>query len=361
LKNTTVASMKSKAYNFLLIISAFLIIFVLGEFSLRVVHLVKYKRPLFSSKKGESQEIYTDKKLGWRATEGYSNKNYKNESSTSNYQKITTNENGFRYFGNTQSSNIKIFIIGDSFSQATNVSDDKTYYAIMAHQLPKTEVFAYGCGGYGSLQEFMILDEFLEKIKPQIIILQYCSNDFINNDFELERKSYKNNNGVLRPYLNMQGKIFYKNPNHLYFIPEFLLENSRFINYINLRVNKLLSYINRNKGIENEIMEVGPSHPEFKRSTEITKKILGMLKERSNKTPVLTFCADAPQPFYDEFKRISGQKGLSIIDGIPQAIRKYEEQGIVVRGEDGAHWNDMGHQIVASYIIDYLKNHNYLQ
>ena len=50
------------------------------------------------------------------------------------------------------------------------------------------------------MQEFLILDRYVDTIQPDAILWQYCVNDFINNDNALERLSHINNNGWIRPY-----------------------------------------------------------------------------------------------------------------------------------------------------------------
>ena len=120
-----------------------------------------------------------------------------------------TNKDGFRLFGNLKNNKKrKVMFVGDSFTHAVQVSNNKTYYGILGDALP-IEVFAYGGGGYGTLQEFMIINKWLDVVKPDMVILQYCSNDFINNHFELELRSNRNNNGMRRPYLTNRDKIVY--------------------------------------------------------------------------------------------------------------------------------------------------------
>ena len=57
------------------------------------------------------------------------------------------------------------------------------------------EVFAYGAGGYGTLQEYLILDEVVDHIRPTMLLWQFCSNDFINNDHALEVAGALNDDG----------------------------------------------------------------------------------------------------------------------------------------------------------------------
>ena len=114
-------------------------------------------------------------------------------------------------FGKLSSAKPRVFVIGDSFTQATAASDQQTYYAVL-QRLLDVEVFAYGGGGYGSLQEFMILDRYLDLIKPSLILWQFCTNDFINNSPELETGSVINNNGIVRPYwVDHQSTTFSRN------------------------------------------------------------------------------------------------------------------------------------------------------
>lgn len=89
--------------------------------------------------------------------------------------------------------------VGDSFTHAVDASSEDTYYGVLQKKLP-IEVFAYGGGGYGTLQEHLIIDRFFYLIKPDIVIVQFSSNDFANNSVEFERGSSDNNNRF-RPYL----------------------------------------------------------------------------------------------------------------------------------------------------------------
>ena len=53
----------------------------------------------------------------------------------------------------------------------------------------------------------MVLNKYLNVIKPDIILWQFCSNDLrINNDYDLESKSYLINDHMVRRYLR-NGKI----------------------------------------------------------------------------------------------------------------------------------------------------------
>ena len=194
-----------------------LIILVVGELGFRLYQRWDAGIPLRSSlmqdEMNPAWSIVLDDTLGWRARAGYQDLHVVTQTTSKGVKypvKRTQKEYGFRMFGDLRSTRPKVFVIGDSFTQAVQVSDDDTYYASLKDTLG-VEVFAYGAGGYGTLQEYMILDQYVDMIKPTLILWQFCGNDFINNDPALETASLFNNNGLKRPYW-VDGHVVYLLP-----------------------------------------------------------------------------------------------------------------------------------------------------
>jgi len=344
---------KSFFTNLLVLTMTLVVLFIGGEVSLRIYHYFKH-----SAKVPETAgEFRLDERLGWRATENYQFSGTLKDAADKPYAvQIATNRYGFRMFGEVNSPKKKIMVIGDSLTQAVAVSNDKTYYALISKRLP-VEIFAYGCGGYGTLQEYMILDEYVDMIKPDIIIWQFCSNDFINNDYELELNSTRNNNGTRRPYLASDGRIFYAVPTRykiISFMREYINPHSKLSAFIFKRADRLLAYLTRDMTVENDITAEGSGHSGFKRSSRITARIMQMVRERTPHTRILVFCSDDANPFYDEIKKIVQQNHMEFIDGIPQAIQEANKPANTTYAADKAHWNELGHKIVAEKIIEYL-------
>jgi hypothetical protein len=256
-------------------------------------------------------------------------------------------------FGNTASSKIKIFFIGDSFTQALHVSDDKTYYAILSQHLP-IEVFAYGGGGYGTLQECMILEEFAHLIDPAIIVLQYTSNDFVNNDYDLELKSTINNNRMRRPYLDQYDRVFYALPQRWAGLRHLVNKHSALMYVLMLRLDGMTR--NRDATVENQIGAEGRHHRGFRRSVKVTERLLSMFQAASVNASVFAFGVDDYAPYYEEFKRIAKRNDITFIDGIPQAVRQAERNGVVTRAADGTHWNNFGHRVAAEELVKYFRD-----
>lgn len=258
-------------------------------------------------------------------------------------------------FGNPQvKDKRKVIFVGDSFTQAVEVSDNKTYYSFLK-DTTNLEVFAYGVGGYGNLQEYMVLDKFIDQIQPDILVLQFCSNDFVNNYYELELRSSRNNNAMRRPYLTEEGQVVYAMAKPLPQFREFINMNSRFLYSIFSRLDKLAS---SDSSVEDIVTAKGRKYELFQNAVEITERVLGKIKARvPTNTPVYAFSVDDPNPYYDEFRRMSRANDVVFVDDVPRTIRKAEEHGIVVRAADNIHWNEMGHKIASDVIAKYFLTH----
>ena len=244
----------------------------------------------------------------------------------------------------------KVLFIGDSFTHALEVSNDKTYYAVVGRSLP-IEVFAIGCCGYGSLQEYLLLDRFIDDIEPQIIVIQFCHNDFINNAYELEIKSDTHNNGMRRPYLSPEGKILYDVPNAFPWIRQMANKYSRLLYFLFSRLDR---FCRPRMAVSSEklIAERARMFPPFNDSFETTKKILKMIQDRAGlRTSVYVFSVDNILPYYSTLMEAAEWAGVQFIHGIPEAIREAEEGGLITKCEGGIHWNETGHRIAAEQLI----------
>jgi len=74
----------------------------------------------------------------------------------------------------------RILFLGDSHTEAYTVDDEHTYSAqvqrILSETVP-TETISLGVGGYSTDQELLSYLEYGRRFDPDIVVLQYCSND----------------------------------------------------------------------------------------------------------------------------------------------------------------------------------------
>jgi len=76
----------------------------------------------------------------------------------------------------------KMLIVGDSFVTNIAVKDSQIFTEVMERSLKNTSVLNFGVNGYGQVQEYLLLEKWLDKINPDLVILMiYIRNDFIDN------------------------------------------------------------------------------------------------------------------------------------------------------------------------------------
>jgi hypothetical protein len=252
---------------------------------------------------------------------------------------------------------LKLLIIGDSFTQATGVSDEHTYYAYLKAPLG-AELFAYGGSGYGSLQEFMVLDKYFDAVKPDLVIWQYAANDFVNNSPEFEIASTLNNNGLRRPYL-VNGSIRYILPkNQDRPAREFSLRYCRVCYVLLTRYDRLNAMVDVDP-VEFKTAPGESAHEMFMQAVAVTDTIMGMVRKRVGSTPIAGFIVSRGSrwggEYVDELTNISQRYGIVLFD-IESAVLAAENRGRNVRTEDGSHWNDLGNRLAGQALADALRS-----
>jgi hypothetical protein len=291
------------------------------------------------------KELYEyDNKLGWRPKSNYTylNNNHIDVKGNRYSVQVKTNEYGFRAWGDIKSNKIKILFIGDSFTGDANMSDDDAYFAKVG-ELLDAEVFAFGGGGYGSLQEKMILEKYVNIIKPDVFVLQFCSNDVDNNDYLLEGKSIVRNQKNLRPYLDLSNnKMFYRLPKgHPY---RFLHRYSSFFRGIDSRLQNLQYIIYNGYYPPADLNEELTREKLYKDAEVITVNILkDMVNLLPQNTKKIAFFTDSKKQ--DIFIRLLENAGFVVLPEVSQAVEQAEKSGECVRAADGGHWNPRGHEI----------------
>lgn len=318
------------------------LILCLGEAGIRILD---NRRAIDLGEGVEPDEI-----RGWRAKANYQfNGVRKDESGVSRPVEFQTDSNGFRAFGAPDAARCKVFVAGDSYTFARDVSQNETFYAPM-QQDGAFEVFAYGCDGYGTLQECFVLESWLAKIQPDLVVLQLCRNDFIGNTLALTRHSSLNQCQVLQPFLAPDGSIQYSNPADGPWTLALSSVPSRLLQFLSRRIDNRYGVPSYENSIEHEIEREGPNHPLFRESVKTTGALLARFKERCGAVPLLAFDVATIEPYYTAFRKICAEQGIPFLEEIPKSISQAHERGEIVFAEDKAHWNPRGHAIAGEIL-----------
>lgn len=324
------------------LISIWVLLFLLfGEVMIRVYDAITSS----NLHKGTSVQ---DEILGWK-----SKADYLEERNEVNGMVIlyATTQYGFKAFGPSEPGKKNVFFIGDSFTQSVEVNNEDTFYEIISDSLDFS-LFAYGMSGYGTFQQKLILEQYKNEIKPDLVVWQFCTNDFVDNHYELNREcNYKVN--AIRPYQNSKGEVFSKNPYTRF--EQFLL-SSRFVGFIYNRVKKIRQNNQFSESGESKINRLGKDYEAYDTALAITSDLFSEIKKGLGpEVPLIVFCADGYEPQLSDIREICLNEGILFFDDHLNELAASASSAVIPFSIDGVHWNEIGHRIVATTMLDYLK------
>lgn len=258
-----------------------------------------------------------------------------------------------RVWGDPQAPRPKLLVLGDSMTEGKNVPDGAMYYTVLGRLL-NAEVFAVGGGGYGTLQESMALEQALTTMRPDLVVLQVTSNDFVNNVWALESRSYFNSNLRVRPYLNGDA-IVYRFPSKSRLV-EPMVNHSRLAYLLMAHLSRVGAHAAARgylTSAEHRIKERELRFPAFRTSVDTTERIIATMKGRA---PLVVFAADDPAPYLEAWRQICARQRVPFLDGVPVEITNEERRlGHSIR-PDGAHWDIQGHRVVGEALARWLAD-----
>jgi hypothetical protein len=88
----------------------------------------------------------------------------------------------------------RIAILGDDYSEARQLPVELTYWRRLAQALERCafqpgkriEVLNFGVSGYGTAQQYVMLESRAVRYRPDLVLLQFSADDVRNNSFALE-------------------------------------------------------------------------------------------------------------------------------------------------------------------------------
>ena len=325
-------------------------------FLIIIVSLFLLDTAALKLQKNQSLQVY-DKKLGWILNnnikieiEGSSKQNQKYKINFS-----TSKIKGFREYDEKQEYKKNILIVGDSYTAGPFASNDQMYYSYIKKELEKEGFFfnwyVAGGGGYGTLQQYLIIKKYFNEINPDIIIHQFCENDFENNSKKIEKNSILYNQYYFRPYL-LNDKIVY-DESFKGKIYKFFYRNS----YLFKRIDKILTnhrYKKNNSYFNKKIYET-----DFEESKKITSKIFGLIKDTiGNKVFYASInCRSKDKKKFFAWEKILNENEIISLSNSSLIIEDNAKKGQDIFFSDGAHLNKNGNEIFGKNIgIELIKN-----
>ena len=288
-----------------------------------------------------------DKELGWAPARNVSQTfTATDEGGTSYRIDFKTNPDGFREWGNPDANRPKILVVGDSFTGDPNSSNDEAYFGILKSSLD-AEIFAVGGTGYGTLQELIMVQRYVGRIKPDILLLQFCANDFANNSIELEDLFIVRNQKNLRPYW-VDDEIRYRNA----YIYRFLYKHSHLFRNLDDRLMGLqFKYYNDLSAPTDPVSNAKA----MDRAEAITATLLHQMAASVGLgSRLATFnCNTGGADLTDRWIRVATSAGFLVWPEISGEVEAQERQGKTLRTYH--HWSPAGHRIVAAELTKRLQ------
>ena len=270
---------------------------------------------------------------------------------------FATVEGGFRAFGQTTGPRKRVLFVGDSFTADPNTSNSEAYFAIVGQQLP-VEVFAIGAGGYGTLQEWLLVKPWIDRIRPDILVLQYCTNDLSDNSFEREqRTSHVRNQMNLRPYLVNQSLVYRLPGYHPYVL---LHRYSRLFRKLDIEVMMLQYRLD-----DPDKRPVLPAEEpvlarERAAAEQLTTRLMAQLAAAmpagSQKLSISCDTADARELV--SWQAMAATAGLEPLPSVSARVEAAGQGGKAVRTVDRSHWNPLGNRIAGEELARLLAERN---
>lgn len=300
-----------------------------------------------------------DAELAWIPTPSYAPKPRRLRDFAGRiYDRIyRTDVHGSRLWG-SHAGAPKVLFIGDSYTQALEVSNDRTYYAQFA-KLSGLDVYALGAGGYGTLQELMLTERTLRaaRIQPDIVVLQFCSNDWINNSAELEGEWIYIDQRT-RPYRTIDGRLRRTVGSNAILMD--VLRYSRAASALLHAGQVVFAKVTGRFRFD----RIAPSRRAAaeREASAITEAELRELRALFPAARAYAFNCDEDQSGFsafrqnDEFIRVARASGFVPLPGVMKSVMSGPSGDRGIRSADGGHLNEEGHRRLAAALWRSLQS-----
>ena len=155
---------------------------ILGEFTLQLFFFQRFQDDF--SRYADSLHYRYDSRLGWVPVPRL---RLEFGSAT-----VANNSDGFRAPEFLVNEKPGIVFLGDSFVWGYRVEASERFTEKIQGRHPEWNVFNFGVSGYGTDQEFLLLQRQFDRVRPRLVFLVFCcENDEQDNSTNLQDIYYK--------------------------------------------------------------------------------------------------------------------------------------------------------------------------
>lgn len=257
----------------------------------------------------------------------------------------------------------RVLFLGDSFTWGWGVGQGEVFTDVLQRRLgPSIAIVNRGVNGYGTAQEYLLLQRELERSSYHLVVLLFFQNDLTEN---LQRGRY-------RPYFQLDGDrlTVHNLPAPLRLenrVKTFFKDHSRAFLFLNTRGALLKARLKRSRATNGD-RDVEPGGTQLpaevlQRGYELTRRLLlemDTLVRRHGGRFVLVFIpfpedlpGKPPPPWSAELRRVVA--GVCVSRGIPfiDLTEPFASHrgGLRVAFAGDGHWNAAGHRLAAEVLL----------
>jgi hypothetical protein len=250
---------------------------------------------------------------------------------------IKNNADGFRDATHGLKSKKRIAFLGDSFVWGYDVEQSERFTEKLQRLKPDWEILNLGVSGYGTDQEYLVLQKWFGRYQPDILVLVFSDNDVEENTLNIVHGGY------YKPYFEeIERRLVERGvpvPKSIrYYCSEYpLLFKSRLLRMI---LSKYLA----------------SAFPKHVSSNNPTFKLVQQIRDYVNSKGakfVLGFVTDIEGAKKRSFCEAAKIDYLFLLDG-PHLTWDYMYRS------GGHHWTPLGHDLVCSRLHDFLETNHFV-
>lgn len=296
----------------------------------------------------------------------------------------------------------RIAVLGDSYAEARQVAAGETFWALLPGRLERcgfqpgkrVEVLNFGVSGYGTAQEYLLLESTAIRYRPDLVVLQFTNgNDVRNNSVALEAEKDRpffmlEPGGVLRIDRSFASKAgFLSRSSRSSQLVRQATDHSRVLQLVrNIRSMPFVQKAHANNAVEQGLEPVvlaPPSDTLWEEAWRITEQLIAKTSDYAQRKGARFLLVTAPyaiQVHPDRKLREALQAKLGVPDlfypdrriaelskrnAIPALALAFEMQRLAEErktyfhgfpnvGMGRGHWNASGHLVAAELIARHL-------
>jgi hypothetical protein len=85
-----------------------------------------------------------------------------------------------------------IMVVGDSFVWGLDAEADERFTELLKASIPNAKILAAGVSGYGTDQEFLLMQRLWPRVRPAVVVLIFCTqNDRLDNSTNIRYEGYQ--------------------------------------------------------------------------------------------------------------------------------------------------------------------------